>query len=106
MEHPPAPSIIRSQYDKAARSKYNPYGMSDFNRHRIEIQSVTCFLTFAQDHSHEGAKNYRISQPGYAIFEICNEYGEIATCVLVKNTSIKEVSHAIECLRARTHGQK
>lgn len=101
---PPDGSKIRELYEKAQQSTLTRSGISEFDRCTREIQSVTCNLTMAQDHTMEVVKNYQRKKIGaFAAWTVCTETGEAASVVLVKDTTAKQYAHAAECLARRQH---
>ena len=98
---PPQGDTIRQLYDDAASSNWNWWGLSDHDRHTREMQMVRCERTFANDHTHQTVKNYPSACKAKALFDVANEKGEIACAILVENTKIQEVSHAVEQLARR-----
>mgnify|MGYP005848719877 CR=1 FL=1 len=100
---PPTGSDLRDLFDEACNSTATPYGISDHDRCTREIQSVTTNKLFAQDHTMEVVKNYQKSDvPGaFAVWDACTETGEIASAVMVGNTSVRDIAHAAEQLARR-----
>jgi len=96
----PSPAVLRDRYDAALSSVLTVSGMSDNDRHDREIQSVGCNLGYAEDHTHEALKNYRLGSAG-AIWDAATETGEIATFVVVPSTKQEDYAHAAEALARR-----
>jgi hypothetical protein len=82
----------------AAGSKLTDTAVSDYDRHRREIQSVGCDTSMSTDHTFQALKNYptSIRDKAEALFGISVETGEIACAVVVPTTGIKEAAHAVE----------
>ena len=101
--YPPTGDMIRDLYDEASNSSNNPWGISDHDRHTREIQGVKCNAIFAQDHTHQVAKNYvRKKELGVeALWDVATETGEIACAVLVPSTKTSDFSHAAKQLSLR-----
>ena len=101
--YPPLGDGIRDAYDAACASQFTPWKVSDHDRHTREIQSVSCRLIFAQDHTHEVTKNYiRKKRMGaVALWDVATETGEIASAVLVPSTQTKHFAHAAAALTRR-----
>ena len=94
---PPTGTSLRSLYETVAVSKLNYFGISDNDRHTREIQSVTCSVVFAQDHTMEVVNNYKKKVIGaHACWDAASETGEIATAVLVPSTRSSDYAHAAE----------
>lgn len=93
---------FRELYEKAQISILTDCGYSEMDRYTREIQSVECSLTIAQDHTMEVVKNYMRTQvDAKAVWTCCNEYGEIAAAVLVRDTKSSQYAHAAEQLARR-----
>jgi hypothetical protein len=100
--YPPLGSTIRDLYDDACKSSYTHWNLSDHDRHVREIQSVSCRLTIAQDHTFDVIKNYQHDKLGaVALWDCATESGEIASAVLVPTTKTKHFAHAAQMLAAR-----
>jgi hypothetical protein len=89
---------IHQRYKVAATSTLNSSGISDFEQNTREIQSVSCEISSASDHTFATIKNYQSSdiEGASAVHTITNERGELASAVIVANTSAQEYSHAFE----------
>jgi hypothetical protein len=93
--YPPSGADIRAAYERAERSQLMPYGVSNYNRYKRELQSVghngvdrTCVIdwTFAI------TKNYLL--PGAkACFTMKIGTGETAALALVSSTAVSQVAH-------------
>jgi hypothetical protein len=92
---------FRELYEKAQTSPLTRSGIKEFDRNTREIQSVTCTLTMAQDHTMEMVKNYQKTLGAKACWTVCTETGEIASAVLVANTKCSQYAHAAESLARR-----
>jgi len=99
---PPKGQAIRTLYEEGAKSPWNPWKISDKERHVREIQGVKCDATIAQDHTFDVVKNYKKGIGAFALWDVATETGEIATAVLVKNVKTEEYAHAAEQLLQRT----
>jgi hypothetical protein len=102
---PPEGCKLRDLLGNSARSSRTLCGISDYERAKLEIQSVLSSSSFAHDHTFEAVKNYPAKLGAKAAFNASIETGEIATCVLVKSTAASQYAHAAECL-ARREGFK
>lgn len=98
---PPDGKALRDLLDQTSRSSLTLSGISDYDRHRREIQSVTCKSHFSHDHSFEIVKNYPKNLGARAVWNVSTDTGEIASCVLVKSTACGYYAHAAECLARR-----
>ena len=98
---PPDGSKIRSQIEEASHSGRTLTCVSDYDRWKREIQSVTCHSGFSFDHSFDLVKNYPRSLGAKAVFNVARNTGEIASTVLVESTKISQAAHAAECLARR-----
>ena len=98
---PPLGETIRKAYLEASQSTWNPWRLSDKDRHTREIQAVKCSTSFAQDHTYQVVKNYPKRIQAEALFDCCNEHGEVLLAVLVKSTETKHFSHAATQLAKR-----
>ena len=98
---PPLGETIRKAYLEASMSTWNPWRTSDKERHTREIQAVQCQICFAQDHTHQVVKNYPKRLQAEALWDICNEHGEVALAILVRSTETKHFAHALIQLTKR-----
>ena len=64
---------FRELYEHAQSSRLTRSGVTEFERHTREIQSVTCNLTMAQDHTMEMVKNYQKKLGAKACWTVCTE---------------------------------
>jgi hypothetical protein len=82
----------------ASRSKLTDTGVSDYDRHCREIQSVVCDTSISVDHTFQALKNYptSIRDKAEALFGISVETGEVACAIVVPTTAIKEAAYALE----------
>jgi hypothetical protein len=93
---------FRELYERAQTSPLTECGYSECERYTREIQSVDCSLAIAQDHTMEVVKNYlRTQVDAKAVWTCCNEFGEIASAVLVRDTKSSQFAHAAEQLARR-----
>jgi len=98
-QFPPQGDTIRDVYDEASTTKNNPWGISDHDRHTLEIQSVECKEgIFAQDHTFEAVKNYQKGLGAKAMWDVATSTGEIAAIVCVPTTKTIHLSHAARLL--------
>lgn len=93
--YPPSGKTIRELYDKAERSAFTTTGVSNFDRYKREIQSVTTSEAVAVDHTFAVVKNYNV-QGAKACFTMLTSTKQIATAALVETTSVNEISHLCE----------
>jgi len=100
-QFPPQGDTIRDMYDEALSTKNNPWGVSDHDRHTLEIQNVGCRGIFAQDHTFEAVKNYQKALGAKAIWDAATSTGEIASIVCVPTTKTIHFSHAARQLMER-----
>jgi hypothetical protein len=91
---------FRELYEKAQTTNLTRSGIPELERYTREIQGVGCSLSMAQDHTMEVVKNYKSSEVK-ACWTVCNENGEIACAILVKDTKSATFAHAAECLVRR-----
>ena len=84
-KYPSTGDSIRDAYDAACSSLNTPWGISDHDRHTSEIQSVSCKLIFAQDHTHEVTKNYFKKK---SIFKKGDFYRQKPFPVFIENTML------------------
>jgi len=98
--HLPLGDSIRDSCDKACSNRNNPWLTSDHDRHAREIQSVGSALIFAQDHTHEVAKNcfQKKGSGANALWDAGTDTGEIACAVLVPSTKTRDFAHAAQQL--------
>jgi hypothetical protein len=99
---PPTGQSIRDTFTASQLSCNNAWGFSEKERHVREIQAVKCEKIFAHDHTFEVTKNYQKKIGAVAVWDVASETGEIATAVLVRDTTTKEFAHAAEQLVRRT----
>ena len=97
----PAGAKFRELYERAQLSPLTLCGIPALERCTREIQSVTCSLTMAQDHTHDVVNNYPRSLGAKACWTCCTETGEIAAAVLVRDTKSANYAHAAEQLLRR-----
>lgn len=102
-KYPPTGNTVRNIYDQASASTCNFWAVSEKERHIREIQMVKCSKKFAQDHTFEVVKNYIKPTGAKALWDASTETGEVASAVLVKDTSTAEFAHAAEQLTRRPH---
>jgi hypothetical protein len=97
-QYGPSGEHLREVYELASRSSLTDTGVSDYDRHRREIQSVVCDTSISVDHTFQALKNYptSIRDKTEALFGISVETGEVACAVVVPTTAIKEAAHAVE----------
>jgi hypothetical protein len=106
-EYYPDGAKFRQLYEIAQQSTLTRTGYSEMERYTREIQSVECTLTIAQDHTMEIIKNYLPSNinNAKACWTCCNEFGEVAAAVIVKDTKCSQFAHAAEQLARRNNFQ-
>jgi hypothetical protein len=109
--YPPDGKALRHLHENAERSSLCPTGISNFNRHKLEIQSVGSSKVTAVDHTFAAVGNYdlsklkdgeRISKPT-AVLTCMNENGEVCIFGLVVTTKIEEGAHLMEQTSRRPH---
>ena len=105
---PPTGADIREMFQSACSSPLNPYGYSDNDRHKREIQSVGSLpgdvvTMTAVDHTVEATKNYQSRGGATHIWTCAIQTGEVASAVMVNSSSSKEIAHAAECLARRPY---
>ena len=102
--HPPLGDSMRDTYDQAASSVNTPKKISDHDRHTREMQRFSCHRVFAQDSTHDVAKNcFEKKALGVvALWDCANENGEIASAVLMPSTKTMHLAHAAGALSCRT----
>jgi hypothetical protein len=99
-EFPPSGEALRTLYEKAERSSLNQTGISNYQRNKLEIQSVGCSQVFSIDWTFAVVKNYTL--PGAkACFTSMVETGEVCSLGLVSTTKVEEVAHMVEQTRRR-----
>jgi len=77
-------------------------GVSDYDQHARELQSVKCNGgIFAQDHTFAVIKNYQNILGATAVWDVATDTGEIATAVCVPTTQTIHFSHAAKALQKR-----
>jgi hypothetical protein len=69
----------------ASQSEQNNTGVSNYNQHCRETQSVVCDLAILVDHISQALKNYptSIRDKTEALFGISVETGEVACAVVI-----------------------
>jgi hypothetical protein len=94
----PSGENLRDLYELASRSSLTDTGVSNYDQHQQEIQSVVCDTSFSVNHTFQALKNYppSIRDKMEALFGISVETGEVAWTVVVKTTAIKEAAHTVE----------
>jgi hypothetical protein len=97
----PDGKCFRDLLEKGALSNLTPFGISDLERCKREIQSVTCRSIFAQDLTFDVVKNYPSNLGAKAQWDADVETGEIASLVLVPSTKASDYAHAAEALARR-----
>ena len=99
----PSPTVLRDRYAAALSSTLTVSGMSDNDRHDREIQSVGCKVGYAEDHTFEAVKNWRLrsSSGGACIWDVATETGEIACFVITPSSKQEHYAHAAEALVRR-----
>ena len=103
--YPPSGATIRSLYEDAERSTNNLNGLSNFNRYKLEIQSVVSKTAIAIDHTFQVIKNYCL-KGAQAMFTMNTESGEIATVAIVESTKADQVAHLVEQMVRKREGFK
>lgn len=95
--YPPSGSSIQSHYLAAEESDCTPYSISNLNRYRRELQSVSTSKAVAINWTFQVTKNYLL--PGSkACFTMCTETGEIACLAIVDSTKTSQISHLLQML--------
>jgi hypothetical protein len=104
-QHGPSGEHLREVYEVASRSELSDTGVSDYDRHRREIQSVVCETSISVDHTFQALKNYptSIRDKTEALFGISVETGKVACAIVVPTTAIKDAAHAVEQFVRRTN---
>jgi hypothetical protein len=101
-EFPPSGEALRTLHERAERSSLTPTGISNYNRNKLEIQSVGSSQVFSIDWTFAVVKNYTL--PGAkACFTSMVETGEVCTLGLVATTKVEEIAHLVEQARRRPH---
>ena len=100
----PGGAELRDLKNFAARSNLVSTGVSDKDRACREIQAVGCRTTVVDDHTYAVLKNYISDEIHGAkcVHTIGNEFGEIASAVIVQSEEQKHYSHQAEQF-ARRH---
>ena len=99
-EFPPDGTALRTLHERAERSSLTHTKISNFHRHKLEIQSVGCSKVFAIDWTFAVCKNYIL--PGAtACFTSMVETGEVCALGLVATTKVAEIAHLVEQTRRR-----
>ena len=97
----PSGDNLRDLFANAARSELTLSGVSDHDRHTLEMQMVICLAIFAQDHTFQVVKNFPSNLGAYAVWTVSVGSGEIACAILVASTRVADFAHAAECLARR-----
>jgi hypothetical protein len=101
-EFPPDGKALRTLHERAERSSLTHSKISNYQRHKLEIQSVGCSKVFAIDWTFAVVKNYIL--PGAtACFTSMVETGEVCALGLVATTKVDEIAHLVEQTRRRPH---
>ena len=101
-EFPPDGKALRTLHERAERSSLTHTKISNFQRHKLEIQSVVCSKVFAIDWTFAVTKNYIL--PGAtACFTSMVETGEVCALGLVATTKVDDIAHLVEQTRRRPH---
>jgi hypothetical protein len=91
----PSGADIRFLYQQAERSEDTLTQVSNVDRYRRELQSVTTSKASAIDWTFEVVKNYKL--PGAkALFTMNTESKEIANLAIVRDTKAEQIAHAVE----------
>lgn len=98
--YPPNGSTLRDLLSGAETSALNSTGVSDYDRHRRELQSVKSETCFSFDHCAATAKCFKSRGIKYT-FNVTNEVGEVMSCLAVGSTKTAEYAHAMEQLVRR-----
>jgi hypothetical protein len=83
----------------ASQSELSNTGVSNYDQHCREIQSVICDISILADPTFQALKNFptSIRDKTYALFGISVETGEFACAVVVPTKAIfKEAAHIVE----------
>ena len=99
-DYPPDGKALRSLHETAEQSSLTVTGISNFQRHKLEIQMVGCLLVFAIDWTFAVIRNY-FQSSAKACFTCMNENGEVCNLALVSTTKVEEVAHLVEQTRRR-----
>jgi hypothetical protein len=86
-------------YKTVAESDLTSSGISDNDWHKREIQSVSCLVSTASDHTFAAAlRNYKKGELKQAegVYTQNNENGEIAVAVIVPSLALSDHDHASE----------
>ena len=97
---PPSGALLRDLMHEAERSTLTETGVSDFDRHRRELISVTCNLAFAFDHCFATGKSYK-DPLIMNTFNVTNETGQMMGSFCCNSTAIGESAHAVEQMARR-----
>ena len=93
--YPPTGTDLRKWMSKADTSTHTDTRVSDFDRHRREIQSVPVKLAFVFDHCHATGNCYKNAECKQT-FNITNETGQVVLAIAVQTTKTMEYAHAVE----------
>jgi len=98
---PPTGETVRDLFDDAHKNPNAPWRVSEHDRHTREIQSVSCSLTMAQDHTFDVLHNHQKNLGATSLWDVATETGEIASAVLVPTTKTIHFAHAAQQLAKR-----
>jgi hypothetical protein len=101
-EFPPPGEALRTLHERAQRSSLNQIGMSNYQRHKLEIQSVGSSKVFSIDWTFAVLRNYTLAG-AKACFTSMVETGEVCAMGLVGTTKVEEAAHMVEQTRRRPH---
>jgi hypothetical protein len=94
---PPTPAVLRTYFENAGHSILTPYGHSNFDRYKREMQSVTVSKNekVAFDWTFQTIKNYNL--PGAKAVFTGNKGStkEIITLAFVPSTAASQISHLL-----------
>ena len=97
---PPSGPTLQALMFEAEQSELTATGVSDYDRHRRELQAVGCKTCFSYDHCAATSKCFKSAGIKYT-WNVTNERGEIMSCVAVGSTKTYDVAHAAEQLVRR-----
>jgi hypothetical protein len=104
-EFPPPGGALRTLHEKAERSSLTPTGIANYDRNKLEIQSVGSTQVFSIDWTFAVLRNYTLAG-AKACFTAMVETGEVCAMGLVATTKVEEVAHMVEqTRRCRPHFQ-
>ena len=100
---PPSPDRLRGLYEKAETSVFTPYGYSNKERYKREMQSVSIGPDemSAIDWTFQVMKNYNL--PGATAMFTWNKGStkEVCTLQAVRDTSVSQIAHAVSEMKQK-----